>query len=62
MLLILLSCAGVPGCGAFTYLMGVLGNRAGDLTHAFYLVPAAYALLGLLIALDHIRRETPATG
>lgn len=52
MLLILLSCAGVPGCGVFTYLMGVLGNREGDLTSAFYLVPACYAVLGILIAMD----------
>ena len=52
MLLILLSCAGVPGCGVFTYLMGVLGNREGDLTSAFYLVPACYAVLGILIAVD----------
>ncbi len=52
MLLILLSCAGVPGCGFFTFLMGWLGDRAGNLSAAFYLVPAAYAALGLLIAFD----------
>jgi len=52
MLLILLSCAGVPGCGFFTYLMGVMGNRSGDLTTAFYLVPACYAVLAILIAID----------
>lgn len=52
MLLILLSCAGVPGCGLFTFLMGWLGDRSGDLSIAFYLVPAAYAGLGLLIASD----------
>ncbi len=51
-LLILLSCAGVPGCGVFTYLMGAIGNRGGDLTAAFYLVPACYAILGALIAID----------
>lgn len=56
MLLILLSCAGVPGCGFFTYLMGYMGNRGGDLTTAFFLVPACYAVLGLLIAVD--RRGT----
>ena len=52
MLLILLSCAGVPGCGVFTYLMGVLGNQSGSLTLAFYLVPAAYALIAVLILTD----------
>ncbi|MBT3296120.1 MAG: MFS transporter [Verrucomicrobia bacterium] len=51
-LLILLSCAGVPGCGVFTYLMGALGNRSGDLTTAFYLVPACYGILGILVAID----------
>lgn len=52
MLLILLSCAGVPGCGVFTYAMGVLGNQTGSLTQAFYLVPAAYALIAVLILTD----------
>ena len=51
-ILILLSCAGVPGCGLFTYLMGVMGNRSGNLTTAFYLVPACYAILAILIAID----------
>ncbi len=57
MLLILLSCAGVPGCGAFTYLMGVMGNQSGSLTNAFYLVPAAYALIAVLIATDRGRES-----
>ena len=57
MLLILLSCAGVPGCGTFTYLMGYLGNQTGSLSQAFYLVPAAYALIGLLIAYDHYKQS-----
>ncbi|MGZ0656055.1 MFS transporter [Coraliomargarita sp. W4R72] len=52
MLLILLSCAGVPGCGVFTYLMGAMSNQSGSLTMAFYLVPAAYALIAVLIASD----------
>jgi len=52
MLLILLSCAGVPGCGVFTYVMGVLGNQSGSLTQAFYLVPAAYALIAVLMLTD----------
>jgi MFS family permease len=57
MLLILLSCAGVPGCGAFTYLMGYLGNQTGSLSLAFYLVPAAYLLIGLLIGYDHFKQS-----
>ena len=59
MLLILLSCAGVPGCGVFTYLMGILGNRHGDLTTAFYLVPACFAALGALIAGDWLFLTKP---
>ena len=49
MLLILLSCAGIPGCGFFTYLMGYLANHHGGLATAFYLVPACYLILALLI-------------
>jgi len=51
MLFILLSCAGVPGCGFFAWLMGYIGNHGG-LNAAFYLVPACYGLLGLLVAFD----------
>ncbi len=57
MLLILLSCAGVPGCGAFTYLMGYLGNQTGSLSQAFYLIPVAYLGIALLIAWDHWLRS-----
>jgi len=52
MLFILLSCAGVPGCGVFTLLMGYLGDRLGDLRLAFYLVPACFLALAALIAGD----------
>ncbi len=51
MLFILLSCAGVPGCGVFTWLMGFIGNHWG-LGVAFYIVPACYLILTLLIAFD----------
>ncbi|MBX7256165.1 MAG: MFS transporter [Candidatus Hydrogenedentes bacterium] len=54
MLFILLSCAGVPGCGFFTWLMGVVGNHSG-LGTAFYLVPACYVVLALLTAFDGSR-------
>jgi len=52
MLFILLSCAGVPGCGVFTLLMGYLGDVTGDLRLAFYLVPACYIALAALIGID----------
>ncbi|HEY3412296.1 MAG TPA: MFS transporter [Armatimonadota bacterium] len=57
MLMILLACAGVPGCGFFTWLMGFIGNHTGGLQSAFYLVPACYLALTILIATDG-RTET----
>lgn len=51
-LFILLSCAGVPGCGVFTWLMGYIGDHAGGLRAAFYLVPACYITLAALIGYD----------
>jgi fucose permease len=52
MLFILLSCAGVPGCGFFTWLMGFIGNHSGGLSSAFYLVPACYLILATLVGCD----------
>ncbi len=62
MIFILLSCAGVPGCGVFTWLMGYIGNRSPGLAGAFYLVPACYLALALLIAGERLilhRRAAP---
>ncbi|MHB0938728.1 MAG: MFS transporter [Armatimonadota bacterium] len=50
-LFILLSCAGVPGCVGFAWLMGYIGDIAG-LRAAFYLVPGCYLILALLIGYD----------
>jgi fucose permease len=52
MLFILLSCAGVPGCGFFTWLTGILGNLTGGLAMAFLLVPACYLGLAVLSGID----------
>lgn len=52
MLFILLSCSGVPGCAFFAWFMGFIGDRAGGLNTAFYLVPACYFILALLISYD----------
>lgn len=57
MLFILLSCAGVPGCGVFTWLMGFIGNATVDLSTAFYLVPACYLTLALLIGADWLQSK-----
>ena len=66
MLFVLLSCAGVPGCGLFTWLMGVIGDRTGSLTNAFYLVPLCFFSLAALIAFDWLRLRVvdpdPAAG
>ena len=58
MLFILLACAGIPGCGVATWLMGVIGNQSGGLAKAFYLVPACYLILALLIGYDWFTQRT----
>ncbi len=60
MAFIILSCAGVPGCGIFTWVMGVVGDMVG-LARSFYLVPACYVVMVLLVLLaDAGRRRNPA--
>lgn len=49
LLLILLSCAGVPGCGVLTYFMGVWGDFSGSLGQAFLIVPVAYTSIWVLL-------------
>ncbi len=56
MILILLSCAGIPGCGFFTWLMGVAGDLFG-LRTSFHLVPACFAGVATLIAWDWHQRS-----
>lgn len=51
MLLIMLSCAGIPGCGVFTWLMGLIANHHG-LRPAFFLVPACYLTIAAIMAID----------
>ncbi len=56
MVFILLSCAGIPGSGFFTWLTGFIANHtAGGLRQAFYLVPACYVILACLMTLDRDR-------
>ena len=58
MVFILLSCAGIPGSGFFTWLAGFIANHAADgLRHAFYLVPACYLVLMVLLVLDRKRTK-----
>ncbi len=56
MAFIILSCAGVPGCGFFTWLMGVAGDHFG-LDCAFLLVPASYIAMTSLVLLADVRRK-----
>ncbi len=53
MLFILLSCAGVPGCGIFAYLMGVVGDLWG-LRISFFLIPFCFAVLVFLMLLEKL--------
>lgn len=53
MLFILLSCAGTPGCGVVTYLIGLMGDIPGiGLKYSFFIIPLCFFSLGLLILLD----------
>ena len=54
MLFILLSCAGIPGCGFFTLLMGYIGNQTGSLADAFYLIPICFGLIAILMLCDSL--------
>ncbi len=60
-LFILLSCAGVPGCGVCTWLMGWIGNQWG-LRGAFYVIPICYLILAGLVTFGWWRqRRRPRT-
>ena len=48
MLFILLSCAGIPGTGVFTWFSGFVGDRTG-LNGSLFLVPISFAIMGLLV-------------
>ncbi len=55
MMMILFSCAGVPGCGFFTYAIGLLGDWVG-LRMSFYIVPACFFVVLVLMACDMLRK------
>jgi fucose permease len=58
MMMIMFSCAGVPGCGVFTTLIGVLGDWIG-LRLSFLIVPACFLMVFVLMGFDMLteRRE-----
>ena len=52
MVFVWLSCAGVPGCGIFSWLMGVLGDVFRSLSMPFFLLPACQLLLTLVLLVE----------
>ncbi len=58
-MMIMFSCAGVPGCGFFTYAIGLLGDFVG-LRMSLFIVPACFAVVLLLMGYDMLRGEKDA--
>ena len=56
MMFVLLSCAGIPGCGFFTLLMGYASREVG-MTASFYIVPACFAVMVALLLSDPQRKR-----
>ena len=52
MVFILLSCAGIPGCGVFTLIMGIIGDHYG-LAKALLIVPFCFSIIAILFIIDH---------
>lgn len=52
-LFILLSCAGIPGFAFASWMIGLIGDRAG-LKAAFLIVPFLFVLLALLLGIERI--------
>ena len=47
---IILSCAGIPGCGVFTWLQGALGDVSWiGLRYSFFLMPVSILIMTLLL-------------
>lgn len=56
MMMILFSCAGVPGSGFFTTMMGVAGDWVG-LRTSFYLVPFCFFVVLVLMGYDMLKQR-----
>lgn len=62
MIFVIMSCSGIPGCGIFSWLMGVLGDTVG-LDKSFFLVPITAGLIGVIIAIEgFLLKEKPKSG
>lgn len=54
---ILLSCAGIPGFGLISLIMGIIGDRAG-LQKSFFCVPILLSLLALTVVIERGKKRT----
>ena len=60
MLYVLLSCAGIPGCGLFTLIMGFLAKEEYlGMARSFYIVPACFAGIVALMFFDRKKNGRP---
>ena len=57
MLFIMLSCAGIPGFGLISLMMGVLADITGNLHLSFVCIPLVFVLLGITLLFDFRRKE-----
>ena len=58
MVYVMLSFAGVPGCGFFTLLMGYLADeRVWGMAKSFYIVPACFVVIMALLLMDRIPKN-----
>ena len=60
MFFILLSCAGIAGCGVMTFAMGAIAKSVGSLRMTFLMVPALQLILAGLLILE--ARIKPTSG
>ena len=58
MVYVMLSCAGIPGSGIVTLLIGYLGKYENiGLVNAFYLIPACFTVMALLILSEKTKKQ-----
>ncbi len=59
LMLILLPCVGIPGCGFFPWLMGIAGEFSG-FRNSFFMIPLCHFLLLALLLFEYIsyRKES----
>lgn len=53
MIFVLLSCSGVPGCGFFTWFMGMVGDIAG-MRWSFFVTPLCFLLMSIVLIWERL--------